>query len=304
MSPAISRLGAVVACAALATSTLAAQDVNPSTAQQKPPTQHPAPPSPDWTHLRTWELPVTEVLADRLPLLYEDERVGPYGQPRWTTKRLFPTTRTYVAPPGKLEFEHWTRVKVPEKGSATIENQYEMEVGLPGRFQLDLYLVTEKTGTEGELDITEQKFEVRHALADWGEIWGNPTLYLEWVERNADVDAYEAKLLLADELAPGWHWGSNLVFERDVGGDLANEYALTFGISHPVIDSKLALGGELKIEYSDVHGDRGDYEQAYEIGPSMRWQPFPAFHLDFAPLVGFGPDARDFDLYLVMGWEF
>ena len=247
---------------------------------------------------------MTEVLAPRLPALFEEELVGSYGQPRWTTKRLFPTTRVYVVPEGKLEFEHWTRIKVPEKGKSTVQNQYELEVGLPGRLQADLYLVTEKEGSEGGLDIAEQKFELRYALADWGKLWGNPTLYFEWVERNAEADAYEAKLLLGDELAPSWHWGSNLVFEREISGDLTNEYALTFGISHTVRDSKFALGAELKAELSDVHGDRGDYDQAYEIGPSMRWQPFPAFHIDVAPLVGFGPDARDLDVFVVAGWEF
>ena len=38
--------------------------------------------------------------------LKEDELVGPYRQPEWTTKRWSPATRVYVhAMPGEAEFE-------------------------------------------------------------------------------------------------------------------------------------------------------------------------------------------------------
>lgn len=274
-----------------------AQVVNPADAQGGP-DDH------DWQRLRTWELPEVVVVGDGAAEYWEDERVGSYGQPRWTTKRLFPSTRVYVVPEGKIEFEFWTRVKVPREGQTTVENQYELEFGLPGRFQLDLYFVTDKTGTEGELDTTEQKYEIRHALADWGEIFLNPTLYAEYVERDSESDAMELKLLLGDTIAPGWHFGSNLVFEREFGGSLENVYELTAGISRVVRDGELALGAEMKAALVDEHGDRGDFAKELEIGPSVRWQPMPAMHFDFAPLIGIGSDSRAADIYLVVGWEF
>lgn len=98
--------------------------------------------------------------------------------------------------------------------------------------------------------------------------------------------------------------GANLVYEREISGDLTNEYGLTLGVSHTIIDQKLSLGAEVKASLVDVHEDRGDFEKELEIGPSLQWRPVPAMHVDFAPLVGIGPDSRQSDIFLVIGWEF
>jgi len=283
----------------LAAPTLAQEIVNPATEQAERQEKE----RPGWRGVDTWEMPPTIVRAFREGMLREEDRIGSYGQPRWTAKRLFPTTRVYVVPEGKLELEHWTRVKVPKEGQSTVETQYEVEIGLPHRFQIDLYYVTSKTGSEGELDVAEQKYEVRYALADWGELWMNPTLYLEYVSRDAEADVVEYKLLLGDELAEGWHFGTNLVLEHELDGSGENVYELTAGLSHTIVDEKLSLGAELKGELVDVHADRGEYEESLEIGPSVQWRPLPQMHIDFAPLVGIGSDARAADIYFVLGWE-
>jgi len=250
------------------------------------------------------QVDTTTVYGRQVSEYREEDRVGPYDQPKWTIKRLFPSTRVYVRPSGSVGFEYWTRVKVPkDSGQTTVETQYEVEFGLPYRFQIDLYAVTEKTGSEGELNYSEQKYEVRYALADWGRIWMNPTLYFEYVERDFEADKLEYKLLLGDELAPGWHMGSNLVFEHELSGALENEYELTLGISRVIIDEKFSLGAEMKAAAVDVHEDRGDYETSLEIGPSLRWQPYERLHIDFAPLVGIGSDARAADIFLVAGFD-
>ena len=276
------------------------QVVNPAEAQKKPDdTQQEYP-----GRLRSWELPPTIIEGQPLPNLREEERIGDYGQPRWTAHRRFPSTRVYVVPAGKVELEHWTRVKVPDGGGpSTVETQYEIEFGLPGRWQIDLYAVTEKTGSEGDLDWSEQKFEVRYAFADWGEIWGNPTAYLEWVEKSASADVVEAKLLLGGEISEGWHWGANLVMEHEVSGEIENVYEVTGGVSHTLRDERLSLGVEVKGALVDVHTDRGNYSEELEIGPSLQWRPLPAMHVDIAPLFGVTPDSRAADIYLVLGWE-
>ena len=278
---------------------LGAQHVNPADAQRQEPKQE-----EHDERLGSWEMPPTVVRAAYEGMLREEDKIGDYGQPRWTAKRLFPTTRIYVVPEGKLEFEHWTRVKVPDEGQSTVETQYELEIGLPHRFQIDLYHVTEKTGSEGSLDLSEQKYELRYALADWGKLWMNPTVYFEYVSRNAQADKVEYKLLLGDELSEGWHFGSNLVFEHELDGAGENEYELTMGLARTMIDEKLSLGGEMKAALVDVHEDRGDYERSLEIGPSLQYRPLPQMHIDFAPLIGIGDDSRAADIFLVLGWEF
>ena len=296
------RLQATLSSLLLLTSLSQAQQVNP--AQSALNSAQPDFQGDDTGRLRSWEMPPTVVRAEREGLLREEDRIGDYGQPRWTARRLFPATRIYVVPAGQIEFEHWTRVKVPETGKSTVETQYEIEIGLPNRFQIDLYHVTEKEGSEGALDLSEQKYELRYAFADWGKLWMNPAMYLEYVSRNAQSDKVEGKLLLGDELGEGWHFGTNLVFEHELGGALENEYGLTMGIAHTMIDEKFSLGAELKAALVDEHSDRGDYAKELEIGPSLQYRPLPQMHIDFAPLIGIGDDSRAADLFLVLGWEF
>ena len=114
----------------------------------------------------------------------------------------------------------------------------------------------------------------------------------------------EYKLLLGDELAPGWHWGSNLVLEHETGGERENDYEGTLGLSHTLVDERFSLGGELKVEFADTAEDRGDFDKALELGPSLQYRPFHSMHIDVAPLVGIGADARALDVYVVLGWEF
>jgi len=276
------------------------QVVNPATSQGAA-----TPPPATDDRLRSWELPPIDVGAERWSPYRESDLVGSYGQPRWATRRLFPTTRIYVLPEGQLDFEYWTRVKVPKKnGKTTVETQYEFEWGLGHRLQLDIYAVSQKSGGEGEIDSSEQKYELRYALADWGKIPWNPTLYVEWVSVSGGPDVFEGKLLLGDEVAPGWKVGTNLVWEHEVSGDLTNEYQITLGVSRTVIDEKFSLGGELRAGLTDTTHDRGEFEEELEIGPSLQWRPVPAMHIDFAPLIGIGSDSRAVDIFLVIGWEF
>ena len=55
-------------------------------------------------HPRSWEMP--EILVEgKGHRLKEEQRIGEYRQPRWTATRRFTTTRVYVIPKGKAEFD-------------------------------------------------------------------------------------------------------------------------------------------------------------------------------------------------------
>jgi hypothetical protein len=276
----------------------AAQVVNPAD-KQRPPEIEVEPEG---------EVSSTTVTARRaVSDLREEDRIGPYGQPAWTAHRRFPSTRVYVRPPGTFGFEYWSRMTFPRDGGSTgIQTQYEFEIGLPNRFQVDLYAVHNQTGdaSDSESGFDEQKFEVRYAFADWGELWGNPTAYVEFDNRDSDPDGIELKLLLGDELSPGWHWGTNLVFEHELGGDLENVYELTAGVSRTLQDERLSLGGEFKLEFADVHADRGEFAESLLVGPSLQYRPTSNVHIDLAPLVGIGHDAPDARVYFVIGYDF
>ncbi|HEX8913755.1 MAG TPA: hypothetical protein VF796_15450, partial [Humisphaera sp.] len=260
----------------------------------------PAPP-----RLRSFELPAVEVVGERLPELKEEERVGPAGQPRWTADRRFPGTRIYVVPEGTIEFEYWLRPTVPRHGATEFRNLWEVEVGLPYRLQLDLYFRNESV-YNGESQ-NGQSVELRYAFADWGKIWGNPTLYVEWSRLENEPDAIEFKLLLGGELAPRWHWGVNLSDELETGGDRANEIELTAGVSYSLVDSKFSVGAEMELGFVDTHGHRGSYDEKFLfVGPCLQWRPWEAVHIDFAPLAGIAltGDSPRFRAYFVVGYEF
>jgi hypothetical protein len=255
--------------------------------------------------LRSFELPAVEVVGQRPAELKEEELVGPAGQPRWTTDRRFPGTRIYVIPEGVLEAEFWLRPTSPRHGATAFRTLWELEFGLPHRFQLDLYFRTEST-EHGDAQIG-QSIEIRYALADWGKIWGNPTIYLEWARMEDEPDAVEFKLLLGGEIAPRWHWGINLSDELATGGDRANEIELTAGISYTLEDSKFSVGAEMEMGFVDTHGRRGSYDEKFLfVGPSIQYRPYESIHIDFAPMVGIplAGDSPRFRAYFVIGYEF
>ena len=269
----------------------AAQIANPAD-KQKPP--------PDPAQLPEETIVTGQQVSD----LREEDRIGPYGQPEWTTHRRFPFTRVYVRPPGTFSFEYWVRPTIPkDSGETDVRTQYEFEIGLPGRWQMDLYLNQNKQGSTGEMK-NENAFELRYALADWGKLWGNPTLYGEYKSKDADVDVVEFKLLFGDELSTSWHWGTNLYLEREVGGAGENDYGITAGLSKTLDDQRFSLGAELKVEYIDLSASRGDYEKVYLLGPSMQYRPTRHVHMDFAPLFGMGPESPAMQALFVVGYEF
>ncbi len=237
--------------------------------------------------------------------LREEERISAYRQPRWTAHRRFPTTRIYVRPEGFFEMEWWIRPEVPRRrGPVETLTQLEAEIGLGHRLQLDLYLDFKKVGHKDDFTLAGQRVELRYALADWDEIPLNPTLYAEYAAKAGGPDVIELKLLLGGEIAPRWHWGTNLVFERELSGDLANEFQVTGGLSYTVVDTLFSVGAEVKASLANTRDDRDDLTENVRLGPSIQWRPHPASHIDVALLFGAGGNSNALEPFIVIGWEF
>lgn len=257
--------------------------------------------------VHSWEMPAITVEGQRSQLR-EQDLIGSYEQPRWTARRRFTETRVYVIPEGQIEFEYWLTIKDRKRGDKDgehkITQQYELEIGLPYRFQLDLYQAYEKEGSDGDNALAETKFEVRWALADWDAIWANPTLYAEWVAVSGGHDVAEFKLLLADDLAPGWVWAVNGVFEAETGGEKFRNYEVTGAVAYSVIDSKLSVGLETKFAWEDVAADRGNYANEILLGPSIQIRPLPQMHIDLAVMAGLTDESPVTKTVMIAGWEF
>lgn len=272
--------------------------VNPAEEVRRPSSQ-PLDDSGGLTH--PWEMPPVNVVGTSM--LREEQLVGTYAQPVWTTDRRFAETRVYVRPEGSLQFEFWYIPTVRRKGPSDFLTQFELEFGLPGRFQLDVYLSPNWTGSGGPTNLNEA-IELRWALADWGKIWGNPTLYIEYTKQDNGPDQLETKILFGGELAPRYHWGGDLTYQRDMGGDNENTYETTAGLSYTLVDNRFDLGAEFKLQMNEFRGSRGHYHDNTFLGPSLQYRPIPRMHIDVAPLIGLTHESPGLQLYIVLGWEF
>lgn len=253
---------------------------------------------------QSWSMPAEKIDSQRYSDLDEEELIGSYGQPRWTAHRRFAGTRVYVRPEGEIDVEFWaiSKIKKHNEGSTFI-TQTEIEFGLPHRFQFDLYFITRHASNSGE---TFYDFapEIRYALGDWGELWGNPTLYLEYKFQQDAPDVVETKLLFGGEFTSRWHWGTNFVWEQETGGARECVLEMTNAISYSLIDSKLSLGIEAKSEIANEAGARDDWSNNVRVGPSIQYRPTKRTHIDFAAIFGVTSESRLADVFLIIGFEF
>ncbi len=243
------------------------------------------------------------------PALNEEMPIDAYGQPVWTARRRFVTTRVYVQPPWQAELELGYDGAYPRMGGPQELVQEEFELGLPHRFQFDVENVNQNFVEDDDTPDrhwhhVSNSLELRHALADWGVIPLNPTVNVEWRFGDDEADAFECQLLLGEELAPRWHWGLNLFYERQIGDDLTRELAASQALSYTLIDEKLSAGVEMKFSSESDEDNRNHPEDTFSIGPSFQWRPSARTHLDVVPLCGVTGDAPTLELFVFFGIEF
>lgn len=259
--------------------------------------------------------------------LGEEQPVGSYGQPEWTTRRRFGDVDVYVQPAWQLEVTASWIYKDPleaegEDGKDEALNRFrqEFELGLPYRFQVDAELTEDVV--DGEADFDSVGFELRWALADWGEIFGNPTLYAEYELANAASDEVELKAAVGDAVVPGLYTALNFFYDTKLDGGGEHEISVANAWSYSIIDRVLSLGGELRVTFEhpgDEEGardeaemDDGDvaerdreeegYETLVAIGPSLQWRITDDLSLVVEPLFGVTEKAPDIESLVTLRW--
>jgi hypothetical protein len=236
----------------------------------------------------------------------EDRPIGETGRPAWTSARRFPGARVYIQQePWQIGVGQWWRFRHKRDGTVSHRLLQEIEIGLPYRMQLDIYGQTEGDDS-GDFHYHSTNFEIRFALADWGKLWGNPTLYAEYkvADENWGADVYELKLLLGGNIAPRWHWALNFVWEAETGEEREQETQVTGGLSYSVIESRLGVGVEAKFNRVTARGQRGDPEEIFLIGPSLQWRVTDRLHIDFSCLWGTNDFSPRQEGYVVVGYDF
>jgi hypothetical protein len=254
--------------------------------------------------------------------LKEEQPVGEYDQPVWSTFRRFPSTRVYLqTPPGGAQFEQWIQMRNPKDNSnAETRLSQELEFGLGHRMQLDLYMneLHVRDGVNSTYNWSGYSMELRYALADWDQIWGNPTLYLEYLfnDQNHDgADGIEPKLLFGGEIATGWHWGVNFAHERTFAGsnDVVSETSYFGSISYTIVDSAFSVGASSEVTYEGAPSDPApppgapasrDHGVAVYLGPSFQLIPHPRASLSLEPLWGLTGSSLRSKTFIVFTWHF
>jgi hypothetical protein len=232
-------------------------------------------------------------------VLAQETATGPYGQPEWTTARVFGASRIYVLPTGRVEFVHFW---APEFSDHTVSHTFreEVEIGLPNRLQLDLY---QNWGIDENAFYKGSSVELRYALANWGKIPLNPTLYAEWYFNDRTADAYELKLLLGDTYAHRWNWAANLTFEKETGGNRETEIAASGALSYALIDRKLNLGVEILGEHVTAKDSRAGAEIEFLIGPTVNVHPTRNSFLTLSPLFGTTKHSPTAEIFVAAGFQ-
>jgi len=241
------------------------------------------------------------VTAKKVPLM---TKVGPYGQPLWTTIRMFPSTRVYVMnPPGTAMYEKWFDIRQRRNGPAQIRMRDEFTFGLGNRLQLDLYSHTVYDGLDGAKTFKWRGFswELRYALADWGKIWGNPTLYYEMKMLDGRW-GIEPKLLLGDRIGERGVWGFNAIYEGNLAStkeEREPEYAYTASYAN-IINNDLSVGVSHMFRYNDYEGG----SQEWYLGPLVQYRFSNKGYLNIEHMPGLNQDAKQSRTLIIFGWRF
>lgn len=237
-----------------------------------------------------------------------EQAPGDGPQPLWTGRPLFGETDVFVLPKGATAVVFELRPTTPSSGSTLTETAYRAEFGLPARVHLGLH-ASGRTASGDDVigNIDAQALEVRWALADWGRLWGNPTLQAEWREASRGADVGSVRLLLGGGIASRWRWGTNLAWTHEASGAREITRAWTAGVGYE--SGRFAsLGVETRLAVTDRVAADGRMRTAMArellAGPSLQIRPVRRLFVTLAPLFGATTSSPRSRMTLLAGWQF
>jgi hypothetical protein len=247
-----------------------------------------------------------------------DELIGPYNQPRWAARgRFSSSTDVYVLPPYEFNIDLDYTGTIPKHGQTQNLFTQEFELGLPHRFQIayENNFVLEKDHSQ----ITTQTIEGRYALADWGKLPLNPTLFAEYhfgvgkdyggADDDSDAteripDSIELRLLLGGQFGRNYQWALNIFHEFEMGGELERETGFNQALVYSIRDEYLKVGLETQFIFRTDAEPQSKPEYEFDIGPSFTWKPSALTRLDVAALFGTTSDSPVLSIYAVFSIAF
>jgi len=284
-----------------------------------------------------------EATAEELVITGE-EVPSAYGAPPGISRTRFsPLLTAYVLPPGAVYAGLVYEGDAFRHGPPDHLFTEEVEVGLPYRFGMAFELSQERF--DGDFQNKSFSVEARYALADWGKIPLNPTLFAEYklgtgrilheerppeqdmageeVARQAHLnlepidqaeeetkpkmpDAYEFRLLLAEDFGERIEWAMNWFFEQEIGFDRGREWGFAQSAVVPVWleHERLKAGVEMQYRNFTDKDTRGDPLHSFVVGPTIAWKPTRNTRVDVSPLFGCTDDSPRAQVFVVVSMLF
>src|SRR6266513_3032874 len=260
-----------------------------------------------------------------------EEVPSAYGAPPGLSRSRFSNVvNAYVLPPWSVFVGELFEGVGLRHGPPDYLFTQEIEMGLPYRFNVAAEAQFERFNGGGGAQTVS--LEARWALADWNKIPLNPTIFAEYkfgvgTIRHEEVppppagggqeeeeeggppkvpDAYEVRLLLAQEFFGRIEWAMNWFFEKENTGDRGREWGFSQAAMTPVLlpNERLKVGIEMEYRNVTTKDTRGDAVNSFTIGPTMAWKPTASTRLDISPLFGCTHDSPVADVFVAFSWLF
>ena len=265
-------------------------------------------------------------IAGEQPIVVTGEEVGSaYGAPpAFSRSRFSNLTNAYVLPPWAFFFGEIYEGDAFRHGPPDHLFTQEIEMGLPYRLGVAFETTFERFNGGG--GASTASIEGRYALADWNKIPLNPTLFVEYKFGVGPIrheegpapppgeeeesgppqhpDAYEVRLLLAQDFGEHVEWAMNCFFEKENTGDRGREWGFAQSAAIPILlpNERLKAGIEMEYKNFTVKDTRGDPQHTFVIGPTIAWKPTRSTRIDVSPLFGCTDDSPRVQVFAVFSW--
>src|SRR6266480_3244008 len=256
-----------------------------------------------------------------------DDVASAYGAPGGLSRSRFaPLTTAYVLPPWTFFIGEIYEGDAFRHGPPDHLFTQEVEMGLPYRFGVAVETSFERFNGGGGPASTS--IEARYAFADWNKIPLNPTVFAEYKFGTGPIrheegpppppgeeeeggppqrpDAYELRLLLAQEFGGRFEWAMNGFFEKENTLDRGREWGFSQAVMTPVLlpNERLKVGLEMEYKNVTTKDTRGDPLNSFVLGPTVAWKPTAQTRLDISPLFGCTHDSPVADVFVAFSWLF
>ena len=197
-------------------------------------------------------------------------------------------------------------------------------MGLPYRFGVAAEAAIERFNGGGGFETVS--LEGRYALANWNKIPLNPTLFVEYKFGVGPIrheegppppgeeeeesgppqrpDAYEFRLLLAQDFCDRWEWAMNWFFEKENTLDRGREWGFAQSIVTPILlpREQLKVGAEMVYKNFSVKDTRGNPDNIFVIGPTVAFRTSKNTRFDVSALFGTTEDSPRAQVFAVFSW--